>query len=219
MNRIHRIATSLSLVIAASALSTALFAAPQAKGKPSPVQVAQVSKEEMATGTWTVDKAHTDIAFTVTHLGVSKTRGSFTDFDGTVIADGKKPEGSSVQFTIKADSINTGNPQRDAHLKSKDFFETDKYPTITFKSTRVTKRSGGFTAVGNLTMHGVTKQVTLPFTVSGPSKGPDKKLHLGVDTSVALDRKDYGLTWSAVIEGSQVVGETVTVTISMELTK
>ena len=166
-----------------------------------------------------VDKAHTDIAFTVIHLGVSKTRGSFTDFDGTIVADGKKPENSSVSFTIKTASVNTGNTQRDDHLRSKDFFNAEKYPEITFKSTKIAKRKGGFIADGNLTMHGVTKTVRLPFTVAGPAKGFKNELHLGVDTALTLSRKEYGLTWPAPVEASGAVGDTISVTISMELTK
>lgn len=204
--------------ISAFCVSTLVNAAPQQAEK-KPVQVAQVSKAELATGTWGIDKAHTDIGFTVLHIGVSKVRGSFTDFDGTVVADGKNPEKSSVDFTIKVDSINTANTARDNHLKGKDFFEVDKYPTITFKSTKITKRKGGFNAIGTLTMHGVSKTVTLPFTVAGPAKGPDQKLHMGVDTSVTIDRKDYGLTWNALIEGTKAVGDEITITISMDLVK
>ena len=218
MNHSLRPTTTLALIALTSLGVFALPASGQTAQK-TPTRVAHSSKAELATGTWSVDKAHTDIAFTVAHLGVSKTRGSFTDFDGTVIADGKKPENSSIQFTIKTASINTGNSARDEHLRSKDFFETDKYPEITFKSTKVTKRKDGFTATGNLTMHGVTRQVSLPFTVTGPQKGFKGELHMGVETSVALNRKDYGLTWNNLVEGTQAVGDTVTVTISMELLK
>lgn len=218
MNRLHRLTTTIALAVTAAFGTSTLLAAPQSAQTPT-VKVAQASKAELATGTWSVDKAHTDIAFTVLHLGVSKTRGTFSDFDGSVVADGKKPENSSVQFAIKTASINTGNSARDEHLRGKDFFETDKYPEITFKSTKVTKRKNGFTAIGNLTMHGVTKQVSLPFTVTGPQKGFKGELHMGVETSIALNRKDYGLTWNNIVEGSQAVGDTVTVTISMELLK
>lgn len=219
MNRFQRFSLSSAVfALAAFVVAPALIAAPQAAQK-QPMQVAQASKADLATGTWTVDKAHTDVAFTVVHLGVSKVRGSFSDFDGTVVADGKKPENSSVSFTIKTDSISTANTARDNHLKSKDFFEVEKYPEITFKSTKVTRRKGGFNAVGTLTMHGVSKTVTLPFTVSGPQKGPDSKMHLGVDTAITLNRSDYGLTWNAVIEGTRAVSEEVNISISMELVK
>lgn len=217
MNHRNRLTTAFALIATLSAGTSALLAAPQAAQKPT--ATAQPSKAELATGTWSVDKAHTDIAFTIAHLGVSKTRGSFTDFDGSVTANGTKPENSSVQFTIKTASINTGNTARDEHLRSKDFFEAEKYPEITFKSTKISKTKNGFTALGNLTMHGVTKPVSLPFTVTGPQKGFKGELHMGIETAVALNRKDYGLTWNSIVEGSQAVGDTVNVTISMELLK
>ncbi|MBC7805465.1 MAG: YceI family protein [Akkermansiaceae bacterium] len=218
MNYLKRLTTTFALVVSTSLGASVLLAAPQTTQKPTP-KVAQASKAELATGTWSIDKAHTDIAFTVAHLGVSKTRGTFTEFDGSVVADGKKPENSSVQFAIKTASINTGNAARDGHLRGKDFFETDKYPEIAFKSTRITKRKDGFTAVGNLTMHGVTKSISLPFTVTGPQKGFKGELHMGVETALILNRKDYGLTWNNIVEGSQAVGDTVNVTINMELIK
>ncbi|MBC8138820.1 MAG: YceI family protein [Fibrella sp.] len=218
MNTLHRLTTIVALSVTTSLGTSALLASPQTAPK-QPTKVAQTSKAELATGTWSIDKAHTDIAFTVLHLGVSKTRGSFGEFDGSVVADGKKPENSSVQFAIKTASINTGNTARDEHLRGKDFFETDKYPEITFKSTKITKRKGGFNALGNLTMHGVTKQISLPFTVTGPQKGFKGELHMGIETALVLNRKDYGLTWNNIVEGSQAVGDTVTVTINMELLK
>lgn len=218
MNFKNRLATIAALTVIAAPGTTSLLAMPQAERKP--VTKTEVpSKAALATGTWSVDKAHTDIAFTIAHLGVSKTRGSFTDFDGSVIANGAKPENSSVQFVIKTASINTGNAARDEHLRGKDFFEVDKFPEITFKSTKITKRKNGLNALGNLTMHGVTRQVSLPFTVTGPQKGFKGELHMGVETAVALNRKDYGLTWNNIVEGSQAVGDVVNVTISMELLK
>lgn len=220
MNQFNRLTAVLAISAVAAFLgTTAISASPQQAAPKPPVKTGQVSKAEMASGTWSVDKAHTDIAFTIAHLGVSKTRGAFTEFDGSVVADGNKPENSSVQFTIKAASINTGNAARDEHLRGKDFFEADKYPDITFKSNKVTKRKGGFTAVGNLTMHGVTRQVSLPFTVSGPQKGFKGELHMGIETALVLNRKEYGLTWNNIVEGSQAVGETVNVSINMELLK
>jgi polyisoprenoid-binding protein YceI len=176
------------------------------------------SREEMATGTWAVDKTHTDIGFTVTHLGVSKVRGSFGEFDGEVVADGKSPAKSSVSFTIQTASINTNNAKRDEHLKSPEIFDAARYPTIAFKSTSVRKSGNGFVARGPLTLHGVTKVVELPFTVSGPAKGPGG-LHMGVETALKISRKEYGLTWGPVIEGTAVVSDEVAIDINLELVK
>ena len=171
-----------------------------------------------ATGTWGVDKMHTDIGFTIKHLAVSKVRGHFNDFDGTVIVNGAKPENSSVNFAIKTASIDTANAQRDGHLKSADFFDAEKYPEITFKSTKIIKKKNGFTAMGLLTMHGVTRPVVLPFTAEGPVKGPDG-LHLGIDTELTINRADYGLTWSKMVEGVSMVANEVNITISLDLAK
>ena len=172
-----------------------------------------------ATGTWGVDKMHTDIGFTIKHLAVSKVRGHFNDFDGTVIVNGAKPENSSVNFAIKTASIDTANAQRDGHLKSADFFDAEKYPEITFKSTKIIKKKNGFTATGLLTMHSVTRPVVLPFTAEGPVKGPDKALHLGIDTELTINRADYGLTWSKMVEGVSMVSNEVNITISLDLAK
>lgn len=178
-----------------------------------------VGAAAMATGTWGVDKSHTDIGFTIKHLAVSKVRGHFNDFDGTVVVDGAQPEKSSVNFAIKTASIDTANAQRDGHLKGADFFDADKYPEITFKSTKISKTKKGFNATGQLTMHGVTKTVVLPFTVEGPVKGPDGTPHMGIDTTVTINRQDYGLTWSKMVEGVSMISNEVDITISLDLAK
>lgn len=183
------------------------------------VAAAPAVSAAMATGTWSVDKSHTDIGFVITHLAVSKVRGHFNDFDGTVIVNGTLPEKSSVNFAIKTASIDTANAQRDGHLKSPDFFDADKYPEITFKSTKIVKKKNGFTAMGLLTMHGVTKPVVLPFTVQGPIKGPDGTMHLGIDTTLTINRQDYGLTWSKMVEGVSMVSNEVAITISLDMAK
>ena len=209
------IRTRLALLSLAAALA---LAAPVQTVSAAP-QAGAASKAKIVTGTYTIEKPHTDIAFTVTHMGITKTHGSFTDYDGAITADGTNPEKSSVTFTIKAASINTGDTGRDGHLKSKDFFDVDKYPTITFKSTKIVKTAVGFVAIGDFTMHGVTKTIRLPFAVTGPQTGMDKKTHIGVDSTLVIDRKEYGLTWNAVIEGTKAVGDDVTITISMDLVK
>ncbi|MBC8142378.1 MAG: YceI family protein [Armatimonadetes bacterium] len=216
MNRIQRITLPALLTVLALATAPTIFAAPQTA---KPAKEGKENKAQLATGTWSVDKSHTDIGFSVTHLGVSKTRGAFTDFDGVIKADGAKPENSSVSFTIKTASVNTGNTQRDEHLRSKDFFDVATYPEITFKSTKIAKSKNGFVATGNLTMHGVTKTVALPFTVAGPAKGFKGELHMGVDTALTLSRKEYALLWPAPVEASGAVGDAVNITISMEMIK
>jgi polyisoprenoid-binding protein YceI len=183
------------------------------------VVAAPTASAAAATGTWGVDKSHTDIGFTIKHLAVSKVRGHFNDFDGTVIVNGAQPEKSSVSFAIKTASIDTANARRDDHLKAPDFFDAEKYPEITFKSTKISKTKRGFNATGLLTMRGVTKTVVLPFTVEGPIKGPDGALHMGIDTTVTLNRQDYGLNWSKMVEGVSMLSNDVNVAISLELIK
>ncbi len=188
------------------------------KSKPADPQTKVVKPADL-TGTWAVDKGHTEIGFAVKHFGVSKTRGRFKDFEGTITVDGVKPENSSVTFTAKIDSIDTGDSNRDNHLKSKDFFDAATYPELTFKSTRVQKKGKEYAVTGNLTLHGVSRPVTLTFSPIPPVVGMDKKLRSGLETSTRIDRRDYDLKWNAVVEGSQVVGNEVDINITLEAVK
>ena len=173
-----------------------------------------------ATGTWNVDKAHSEIGFQVRHF-VSKVRGSFADFSGTVTIDAEKPETSSVTFAIKVASINTNEPKRDAHLKSPDFFDAGKYPEITFKSRKVVRKSDtSFDVVGDLTMRGVTKEITLPVTFTGIVKDPWGLERAGFETAITLNRKDYGINWNkALDQGGYMLGDDVAVSITLETIK
>ncbi|GAB4459573.1 MAG: YceI family protein [Armatimonadaceae bacterium] len=186
----------------------------------APQQAAPRVKPADLTGTWAIDNAHTEIGFAVTHLGVSKTRGRFTEFDGSLKVDGQKPENSSVEVAIKVDSINTGNPKRDEHLRGADFFDAAKYPYIRFKSNSIKKTSNNaYIANGNLTIKNVTKPILLRFTPTTAVKGPDGKLHAGMSTSVSINRKEYGLTWNGIVEGVQAVGDMVDISIDLEAIK
>lgn len=185
-------------------------------------QVAQPAKIAPAdlTGTWKVDQSHSEIGFSVTHLGVSKTRGRFKQFDATFQVDGVKQEKSSVEAIIQVTSIDTANDNRDNHLRSKDFFDVATYPTITFKSTSIKKsKSGEYICYGDLTMHGVTKPVALKFKPTPPIKGPGGKLRSGFSTKITVDRRDYGLTWNNLVEGVQAVGNDVEISLDLEVIK
>jgi len=174
----------------------------------------------LAADTYTFDKAHTTVGFQVRHV-VTNVGGKFTDFAGTIQVDRAKPESSSVEFTIQAASIDTNEPKRDDHLRSPDFFDVAKYPTLTFKSTSI-KASGkdSWLVAGDLTMHGVTKQVTLPVTFLGEGKDPWGNEKMGFETSVTLNRKDYGLDWNANLQsGGFLVGDEVKVQVSVEANK
>lgn len=184
--------------------------------------LAAFTSPAFAADTFVVDKTHGEVGFQITHLGLSKVKGWFGDYDGTIVVDAAKPEASSVEFTIKVASINTNNEGRDKDLREGEgLFEAAKYPTITFKSTKVVpKGKDAFDVTGNFTMHGVTKTITLPIKVLGPITDPWKNLKYGFETQAVLNRKDYGITWHKTMDGGGLVlGDEVTVTISLEAAK
>ena len=172
---------------------------------------------DSAMRTYKIDKAHSEVIFQVRHL-VTKVRGRFDDFEGSVTIHEDKPDLSSVQFTIQAASIDTNEPQRDTHLRSADFFEVDKYPTITFKSKTVRRKSSeSFEVVGDLSIHGVTKEISLPVTHLGHAKDPWGNERVGFEAEIILNRKDYGLVWNAPLEvGGFLVGDEVKVSLSVQ---
>ncbi|HXK10367.1 MAG TPA: YceI family protein [Vicinamibacteria bacterium] len=179
-----------------------------------------VASPTLAADSYTFDKAHTTVGFQVRHI-VTMVGGKFQDFAGTIQVDRAKPESSSVEFTIQAASISTGDAKRDEHLKSPDFFDVATHPTITFKSTSV-KPSGkdAFQVTGNLTMRGVTKQVTLPVTFLGEAKDPWGNEKVGFETATTLNRQDYGISWNKTLDqGGVLVGDEVQVQVSVEANK
>jgi len=172
--------------------------------------------------TWQVDSAHTAVQFAVRHLMVSTVRGTLGKATGTVNLDGGDPTKSTVEASIDVNGIDTREPKRDQHLKSPDFFDVEKYPTVTFKSKKVTKVSDTkFKVAGDLTMHGVTKEVVLD--VEGtpkPLTDPFGNVKLGGIATTKVNRKDFGINWSSAMDGGGVVvGDEVDVTIDIELLK
>ncbi len=167
-----------------------------------------------------IDPVHSSISFKVRHF-FSYVRGDFTKFEGTIQVDTAHPEKSSVHATIDAASVDTKNENRDEDLRSADFFEVTKYPTITFKSKSV-KQTGADSAdiVGDLTMHGVTREITLHAKFLGKGKGMGGKPISGWEVKPdPIKRNDYGLNWSKMVEGTAVVGGEVTVSIEVEADK
>jgi polyisoprenoid-binding protein YceI len=174
----------------------------------------------LAAETYSFDKAHTNVGFQVRHL-YTNVSGKFTDFAGTIQVDRAKPEGSTVEFTIQATSIDTSEQRRDQHLRSADFFDVANHPTITFKSTSI-KANGkdSWVVTGDFTMHGVTKSVVLPVTLLGEGKDPMGNEKMGLETGLTLNRKDYGLDWNRALEtGGVLVGDEVKVQIAIEANK
>ena len=167
--------------------------------------------------TYAIDKTHSELLFQVRHL-VTRVRGRFTDFDGTINLDTVNPDRSTVKVSIKAATIDTGTPDRDAHLRSDDFFAVDKYPTLTFTSSRVEKKSDEhYEVTGTLTIRGVAKEVTLPVSFLGAAKDPWGNDRVGFETEIAINRKDFGLTWNAALEtGGFLVGDEVKISASVQ---
>jgi len=165
--------------------------------------------------TYKVDADHSGINFTIRHF-VSNVPGLFKDFDGTIVYDKDNPASSKVEFTVQAASIDTGNADRDKHLRTADFFDVEKFPTMTFSSTQVKAVDKDTLEVtGDLTMHGVTKKVTIPVDFLGTVKTP-KSEKAGFESSFTVNRKDYGIIWNRVMDTGPVLGEDVKVTISVE---
>jgi polyisoprenoid-binding protein YceI len=173
------------------------------------------------TGTYTLDPAHTRIGFVARHAMVTKVRGAFNEFEGTGTLDGTNPANSRVQVTIDTASIDTRNAQRDEHLRGNDFLAMKEYPRITFSSTGVRQLDDTtFEVTGDLTIKGVTNSITVPFTFEGAAKDPFGNLRIGLEGSVTINRKDYGITWNAALEtGGVLVSDKVTLEFEISAIK
>jgi len=172
--------------------------------------------------TWNIDPVHSVAEFKVKHMMISNVKGQFTSVKGSLTLDEEDVTKSRVQATIDAASINTREEQRDTHLKSADFFDVEKYPTLTFQSTKVSRVGDGeLTVDGDLTIHGVTRNVR--FAVEGPTppnKDPWGNTRVGLSATTRINRKDFGLTWNAALEtGGILVGEDVTITLDVQFVK
>lgn len=171
--------------------------------------------------TYEIDSAHSSVHFSVRHMMVSNVRGEFAKVSGKIQYDAQNPANSSMEAAIDAASINTRDAQRDGHLKSAEFLDVEKYPAITFRSTKVEARSDGGKVSGDLTIRGVTRPITLE--VEGPTpelKDPWGKLRVGASATAKLSRKDFGMTWNAALEtGGVVVGDEVKIAIEVEFVR
>ena len=173
----------------------------------------------LAADKYAIDPVHCHIGFSVKHLVINNIKGRFNDYTGAIVYDEQDITKSSVEITIKTASINTDFKFRDDHLRAPDFFDVVKYPEITFKSTRIEKRGAAYAAVGIFTLHGVAKEIVLPFKVNGKSNFQGET-HLGVEATIVIDRRDFGMTWNATLEsGGLVVGNEVTIELNIEAIK
>jgi polyisoprenoid-binding protein YceI len=170
-----------------------------------------------AVRTFSIDPTHSEVGFQVRHL-LTKVRGRFTDFTGAIQFDEAHPEQSTLTFSIKAASIDTGAPDRDAHLRSADFFAVEQYPAITFASTRITPRGGErFDVEGTLTIRDHAQAITLPVSYLGKAIDPWGNQRLGFEGEITINRKDFGLNWNAALEtGGFLVGDDVKISVSIQ---
>jgi polyisoprenoid-binding protein YceI len=172
-----------------------------------------------AAGTWTLDPTHSEVAFSVRHLAISKVKGKFEQFDATLATD-ENPLDTKVTATIDIKSVNTGQEQRDGHLRTSDFFSADEFPEITFTSTGVREDGDDLLVDGDLTLKGVTKPVTLKTEFGGITTDGYGQTKLGVEATTKIDRTDFGVTWNAATEaGGLTLGNDVTITLDLQFTQ
>jgi polyisoprenoid-binding protein YceI len=171
--------------------------------------------------TWNIDTSHSGAHFTVRHMVVSKVRGAFSRWQGTLQFDEQNPEASKVSVQIEAASIDTREEKRDAHLRSPDFFDVAQYPTLSFESTKVEKVEGSsYRVTGELTIHGITKQVVLDTDFLGAGKDPWGNDRVGFEASTSINRKDFGLAWNQALEaGGVLVGDKIEISLDVEAVK
>lgn len=171
--------------------------------------------------TWKIDPDHSQAGFTIRHMGISNVHGRFGNVNGEITLDPKDLTQANVNATVDTTTVDTGVAQRDTHLKSADFFDVAKYPTMSFASKSVSRSGDGYDVAGNLTLHGVTKPVILH--MDEPSKeqtGREGKLHRGFSASTAIHRQDFGLVWNGALKsGEQMIGDDVKVTLEIEAIK
>lgn len=172
------------------------------------------------TARFNVDPDHSIIEFQVKHMVISKTTGRFTDYSGFVDLDPENAQVKTIEATIKAASITTNHEKRDTHLKSADFFDVEKYPTLTYRLKSLKKMGEEFTAFGELTMHGVTREIVLVGSFNGTTKDPWGNVRAGFTGKGKLNRKDFGMNWSKTLDnGGLVVGDEVDIRLEIEAVK
>ncbi len=169
-------------------------------------------------GTWAIDRSHSRVGFTVRHMMVSKVRGTFNDFTAEIVT-AENPLESTVNATVQMASIDTRDADRDQHLRTNDFFDVERHPTMTFRSTKLERAGSEYKLHGDLTIRGVTRPVVLDLEVGGVAKDPWGNTRAGFTVSGTINRKDFGVNWSAPLEtGGVIVGDKVTIELDVEAT-
>ncbi len=187
----------------------------------SPTRVLAQGAAKSVAGNYAIDPAHSTIGFAVRHLVINEIPGRFRDFNGMIQYNPARIGDSAVTFTAKAASVDTAVEARDKHLRTADFFDVEKYPEISFKSSRIEKSGAdSFLAHGDFTMHGVTKTIAIPFKLHGTVTDPWGKTRLGVEAALTLNRQDYGITWGGKLDnGGLVIGNDVKISLLLEAVK
>jgi polyisoprenoid-binding protein YceI len=169
---------------------------------------------------YTSDAAHSSIEFSVKHMVITNVKGTFDIFEAVIMFDPENLDQSSVEVSIDVASVNTRDEKRDEHLRSPDFFDAAKFPAITFKSSKISKKGDGYVAAGTLTIRGVSKEVELPFQLNGPITNPWGQVVMGIELDFKINRKDFGVNWSKTMDnGGLVVGDDVKIEINLEAKK
>ena len=216
--RIAILAAALATFVALLFIGGGVVATPAANAQVRPAKVSYVA---IPGGDYKIDPAHSTIGFSIRHYEINWVSGRFKDFNGMIHFDDRDVTKSSVEFTARVESIDTGIAPRDNHLRSADFFEVAKHPELTFKSTRVERKGkDSYVLHGDFTLKGVTKQVALPFTITGAIKDPRGNTRFGIDAHTKIDRRDYGITWGKALEGGGLdLGNEVTIALALEAVK
>lgn len=172
----------------------------------------------LATGMWAIDTAHSSVEFTIRHLGLSKVRGRFNEFDASLLVGPTLPE-TTLTATVDLSSVDTNNADRDTHLRSTDFFDVESNPTLAFRSTEISDNGGGYTVVGDLTINGATKPVQLDIEFNGVETFPmDQKRHAGFSASGTISRSDFGIDFDVPLGvDKMMLGDKVTIVLEIQL--
>ena len=211
---------SLAVIVAFSALAFVSFEVggetAQAKAFAARFADGKLTAEE-STGSFELDPNHSHIGFRITHMGLAEVPGAFRDFTGTIVYNGKDASKSSVNFTAKVKSVDTGVDRRDGHLRSKDFFEVETFPDMTFKSTKVEKKGKDWLVTGDFMMKGVTKQISFPFTVVGFKKDAKGAVKMGVTAETSINRRDFGVNYGGNMpDGTPMLSDNIAVVLQLE---
>ena len=169
---------------------------------------------------WEIDKSHTEVGFTATHMVITKVNGKFNDFTGEINFDPENTASSKIKGVVQVASVDTDNEKRDQHLRTSEFFDAENHPELVFESKKISKTADGYVAVGDLTMRGVTKEVEFPFTVVGPINDPWGNTRVGIEGRATVNRMDWGIAWNNVMDnGGVIVSEDIVIRFDAQLIK